>query len=63
MVVLKPLSDGELSQYQVIAAQQGLKYLTPDLIMLENVCPTEDMKGFFWEHMEFDRMTDKVMMA
>ena len=58
MVVPNPLADGDSSQDQVIAAHKGLKYLTPDLTMLENVCPTKEMKGFLLEHMDFDHMTN-----
>ena len=47
----------------MIAVRQVLKYVPPDMTMLENALPTKEMKGFFREHMEFDHMTDEVMTA
>ena len=45
----------------MIADQQGLKYLPPDLTFLDNVRSTKDMKDFFWDHMDFEHMTEEVM--
>ena len=47
----------------MIESRQGLKYLPPYLIFLDNVSPTKEMKGFFQENMEFDHIKDKVMTA
>ena len=63
MVVLERLADGESAQDQEIADQKGLKYLPPDLTMLENVRPTKEIKGLFWDHMEFDHTIDEVITA
>ena len=63
MVVPETLSDGESAQDQFIASWKGLNYLPPDLTLLDNVRPTKEMKYFFWEHMQFDHMTDKFMTA
>ena len=45
----------------MIADQQGLKYLPPDLTFFDNVRSTKDMKDFFWDHMDFEHMTEEVM--
>ena len=63
MVVPEVFAYGESTQDQMIPARQGIKYLPPDLIVLENVHPTKEMKDFFWEHMEFDHMTGGLMTA
>ena len=47
----------------MIAAWKDIKYLPPDLKMLENVYPAKDIKGFFRDQMGFDHMKENVMMA
>ena len=63
MVVPEVFAYGESTQDQMIPAWQGIKYLPPDLIVLENVRPTKEIKGLFWDHMEFDHTIDEVITA
>ena len=63
IVVPGPLSDGESEMEYLIVAWKVLNYFPPNPTMLENMRPTKDMNGFLQEHMEFDHMIDKVVMA
>ena len=63
VMVPEPLYGGESEQDQLIVSCKGLKYLPPDLTLLDNVHPTKDMRGLFRDHMEFDQMIDEVMIS
>ena len=50
MVVPDPISGIESPKNQMIVAHQGIKYLSPELKILENVFPTKEMKVFLGGH-------------
>ena len=61
VVIPEPLSGVESEQDQVIASRKGIKYFTPDLTLLDNMCPTKEMKDLFQERVDFDHMIDEVV--
>ena len=65
VVVPDPMVERESSQNQVIVNKEwrGLRYDLLNLSMFQNLHPTPFMKVFLWEHMDFGRMIDKVMMV